>query len=297
MSETSSAPTPEKNKPKLNTLFVGVGLAIAVLVLVASVFFLLRTTKVVEPAALIVGDVEVSQSVFDEYVSLGKKEGLTKSQVRDIVVEYEKNKQMAKKFDISVPEEYAKQVGAGMQYGLGSETSQTQKDDVFEQAKRYNKTFLARLTQTSQEGYGVFIYDIPAILNGPDADIELAIDEAKKTATEYRNKIESKKSGAAAVLEEVSSYNASYGQAAKTGAYYITTEKMPYDDPASKSVRSNAYILSQIKDKPMGLTEVIVSGDNSAYFVDVLFKQKKMKDVQYNVQEAKDSIKVVIYDK
>lgn len=296
MSETSSAPAPKKNKPKLNTLFIGVGLAAAVLLLVASVFFLLRTTKVVEPAALIVGDVEVSQSAFDEYVKLGKEENLTKTQVRDIVVEYEKNKQMAEKFDISVPEEYSKKIGAGMQFGPVNENFDS-KNDILEQAKRYNKTFLARLTQTNQEGYGVFIYDIPAILNGPDADIEAAIEEAKKTATKYRSEIESKKSGAAAVLDEVSSYNASYGQAAKTGAYYITTEKMPYDDPASKSVRSNAYILSQIDDKPLGLTEVMVSGDNSAFFVDVLFKQKKMKDVQYDVQEAKDSIKVVIYDK
>lgn len=297
MSDTSGAPAPDKHKPKLTSLFIGVGLAVAVLALVASVFFLLRTTRVVEPAALVVGDAEVSQKLYDEYVALGKKQQLSKKEVQDIVVEYEKNKQMATKYKVTVPDEYVKEVGKGVDIAVLQGKSTSADESILETAKQYNRAFLARTTQANQTGYGAFVYDIPANKTPDDAENKQAIDDAREVASKFREKIESKTTGAAEMLSEVRNYNAQNGQAAKTGVYFITEDEVPYDTAESKSVQSNAYILSLIKGKTSGLTDVVVSSEDSAFFVDVLYHQKKVENLPYEVQQAKEKIKVVVYDK
>lgn len=297
MSETSSASAPKKNKPKLNSLFIGVALAAAVLLLVASVFFLLRTTRVVEPAALVIGESEVSQELYDEYVALGKKQGLAKKDVQDIVVEYEKNKLMAEKYDIAMPSEYVEEVGAVMTIDVLRQQTDASEDDILSAAQRYNKAFLARISQSNQDGYGVFVYDVPAIKKSTETTEEQAIEAAKKVVGEFREKIVKDDTLAAEVLSEVSAFNADNGLAAQSGATFIVDEEFPYDTAESKSVSSNAYILSLVKDKPIGLTDVLVSGDKSAFFIDILYHQKKVENLAYDVQEAKDKTKVVVYDK
>lgn len=290
----------QKTTGKRTSILIGVGLAVAVLLLVVTVFWLLKTTKVAEPAALVVGERQVSKAQLEEYISLGKKSGADEKTVRQEVVEYEKNQQMAEKYNISIPDSYVSQIGNQASVDImalsRSSAAPTKTDNAYTRVVNYNEAFDARLAQQGRNGYGVFVYEITAQKETSGEDDATALTRAKSVATNFRNKIVNDKQSPADVLTQVKKYNSDYGQAAKTGTYFIEDSKDLVDDSSSGSLLSNAFILQQLKGKGVGVTDVLETKVQSAFFVDVLYEQKQRASIEYEVQRAKETMKVVIYD-
>lgn len=290
----------QKTTGKRTSILIGVGLAVAVLLLVVTVFWLLKTTKVAEPAALVVGERQVSKAQLEEYISLGKKSGADEKTVRQEVVEYEKNQQMAEKYNISIPDSYVSQIGNQASVDImalsRSSAAPTKTDNAYTRVVNYNEAFDARLAQQGRSGYGVFVYEITAQKETSGEDDATALTRAKSVATNFRNKIVNDKQSPADVLTQVKKYNSDYGQAAKTGTYFIEDSKDVVDDSSSGSLLSNAFILQQLKGKGVGVTDVLETKVQSAFFVDVLYEQKQRASIEYEVQRAKETMKVVIYD-
>lgn len=301
MADSGGEQASNKRRVTKSSLFIGVGLAVAVLLLVAVVFYLLKTAKVVEPVALKVGDNEVSSSQYKEYVRLGKAGGASEAEVKANVVQYEKNVQLSKKYNISIPDDYVQQVNSQdtldqiLQLTRGESSTVTSRN-AYTDIVKYNDAFEARLAQQNLEGYGVLVYEISAQRTTREGDISEAMKQAKSVATRYRNKITSKQATAAEVLNEVKSYNAQNGQTAKSGLQFLTKNTSGFDDSATGSVASQSYLLQQLAGKTEGLTEVKESKTGSVYFIDVLYVQKKRDTVVAEVEQGRNKMKVVEYD-
>lgn len=284
-----SSPEDKKGQAPSNrgALIIGLSLAAAVIVLVVAVFFLLKTTNVVQPVAFKVGDREVTESQLATYVEAGKKSGASEATVRQIVIEHEKNVQLAEKYHIAMPDAFIAQ-------NNGSVVREQNSDgNVYIELVRYNQTFTARLAQQALAGYGVIVYEIP--VQAVAGSEEQNLTQAKAIANQFRSQITEQKQEPAKVLDRVSQYTADQGLAAKSGIRFIPSEII-YDDSATGSVASDAYVLAQIKGKGTGVTEVKESGSRSVFFVDVLFEQKKRTEIASDVQRDKESMKVVEYD-
>lgn len=288
MSMSSPEGKKEQAPSKKGTLIIGLSLAAAVIVLVATVFFLLKASNVVEPVALKVGDREVTKQQLENYTKSGKAINVSAADVRRTIIEHEKNVQIAKKHDIVVPEAFISRSNSGAD---AAEDNAEARDYL--KLVRYNQAFEARLTQLPLAGYGVVVYEIPA--RALTADNKQNLSQAKEVAKQFRSQITDLDQSSAVVLDRVMQYNADEGQTANSGVRFVPSEVI-FDDSATGSLMSDAYLLKQVKDKKTGVTEVQESGTNSVFFLDILFEQKKRTDILSQVQQDKESMKVVEYD-
>lgn len=301
MADGGSERTSEARRIRKSSLAIGIGLAVAVLALVAVVFYLIKTTNIVEPVALKVGDREVTKAQYDEYVRLAKARGVLEKDARREVIRYEKNIQIAKQYGIDIPSDYVQQVSSQTQVDQLLQLSRGQAagpeiKNAYTTLQDYNVAFDSRLAQQTMDGYGVFVYEISAQRTSRDGDISEAMKQAHTVAARYRDKIVNKQTTASDVLKEVMEYNAQNGQSAKSGLYFLTKDLAGVDDASSGSVASQAFLLQQVTGKPKGLTDIAESKTGSVYFMDVLYVQKKREQVVNDATSASDKMRVVEYD-
>ena len=287
-----------KGSHKKGSLIIGVGLAVAVLLLVAVVFFLLKTAKVVEPAALVVGEREVSKEQFDEYVQLGKKTSTSATTVKSIVVEYEKNKLVAEKHKIDLPEAYTALsrddmiAEAGQQ--PGDVNSLRTANDALTKLRLYNTAFENYLDQSVEGGWSLVLYDVPVIQS---LDPEASIKDAQDSAKSLREKIANKQLTVPAGVEAAQQLN--IGQPAQSGMYFIRESDGAvigrYGGGVYARLLDPDFIRNQVRGKQPGLSEVQNYNNQSLYFVDLLYTQKKQADLSARINNEKTDMKVVDY--
>ncbi len=323
---------------------------VIVLVIVATLigmFFVFKALNVVDPLALKVGEREVSQTAFNEYVRYGEAQGLDRNEVRDIVIEYEKNLAMADKYNIVMPDEYVtfmsrtargssdtsstngdgvnpsdlaklEEAIAGSQNEESaaefsdlnldhSDTSSNEQsrrniraqgeDNALNAAIGYSTVFNLRLAQSALDGYGVFVYEFAAAGMNTGNEATEQVKQTKTLAAEYRKKIIDKELGAAKALEEVIDYGAANARNDFSGAMFVVDEATPSDDGSIANVRSSTYLLQQVKKYPRGVSELIETDANSVFFMNVLFEQKKRDNLRAEIAQAKESTRVVVYDR
>ena len=285
-------------KPKKGSVLIGVALAVAVLVLVTVVFVLLKTAKVVEPAALVVGDREVSKEQFDRYVELGKKTGVSEKAVKSIVIDYEKNKLMATKYSIVLPEAYVAlsrddMVAAAAQQAGNIDTLRTANDD-FTQLRLYNTAFVNYLTQAAQGGWSIVLYDIPVI---PSMDEAASIKRAHDAAVSLHDRLAAKEVAVPMAVTQAQQLNV--GQPAQTGMYFIRESDGAVMGQYAGGIYTRLldpdFIREQLRGKKPGLTEVKEYQKLSSFFIDLLYTQKKQDNFAATVAKEKTSVKVVDY--
>lgn len=281
--------------------FIVVGSIVTILVVVTIGFFVLKSMEVVATPALRVGEVEVSQADFDEYVRLGEKEGMSKDKVRELVVEYEKNRQMTEQFSIDIPDayiEYAKNEYNSTDVGIGARKEGDKREDRLTLARDYNNIFANRVAQAAQAGYGVFVYEfsIPGGLS--ESTFDARSEQSKAVANEYRKKVSDGKETPAAILEEVLRYNAQNGQTVHSGFYFIPDIEYAGIDESDRYVKSPPYLLSILSDKSTSPMDVRMTDNNSYFFMYKAFEQKAHEgEVAEDIANAKESMRVVVYDR
>lgn len=281
--------------------FIVVGSIVTILVVVTIGFFVLKSMEVVTTPALRVGEVEVSQTDFDEYVRLGEKEGMSKDKVRELVVEYEKNRQMAEQFSIDIPDayiEYAKNEYNSTDVGIGARKEGDKREDRLTLARDYNNIFANRVVQATQAGYGVFVYEfsIPGGLS--ESTFDARSEQSKAVANKYRKKVADGKETPAAVLEEVLRYNAQNGQTVHSGFYFIPDIEYAGVGESDRYVKSPPYLLSILSDKSTSPMDVRMTDNNSYFFMYKAFEQKAHEgEVAEDIANAKESMRVVVYDR
>lgn len=284
-----------KKKPFL----ISVGVVVLV-TLVLGVFFVLKSLSVVDTPALRIGEVEVSQSDFDKYVELGKSRGMSKAEVRNIVVEYEKNLQMAEKFDVKIPKDYVKYAKNEYQatdVGIQARGEGDSRDNLLTNAQDYNHIFDSRVSQASQSGYGVFVYEFGVVGSANESTLDDRLEEARKVANRYKSRITEDKENPADVLDDVVRYNAQEGQTVHSGFYFVPDIEYPGFSESEKYVTSPPYLLSILKKSSEDALKVRQSDDRSYFFMYISFQQDSRDDVSEKINSAKEGIRVVIYDK
>lgn len=289
-----------RDKIKKKPLLLGVGITVGVIVVALVAFFVLRAMNVVATPALRVGDTEVSQTDFDEYVRLGAKDDLTKSEVRELVVEYEKNRLMAERFDVEIPAEYvkyAKNEHNAADVGIQVREKGDPRDSLLTKAQDYNRIFDSRVAQMNQSGYGIFVYEfgIPGGLS--ESTLDARSEQAKSDASKYKSRIADNKESPANVLEDTIRYNAQEGQTVHSGFYFVPDMEYPGMTESDKYVQSPPYLLSILKDASADPIEVRQTDGNSYFFMYELFEQKGRDDVAEEIASTKEGIRVVIYDR
>lgn len=287
-----------KGSHKKGSLIIGVGLAVAVLLLVAVVFFLLKTAKVVEPAALVVGEREVSKERFDEYVELGKKTSTSAATVKAIVIEYEKNRVAAQKHKIDLPEAYIalsrEDMIAEAAQQPGDVNALRMASDDLTKLRLYNIAFENYLNQSAEGGWSLVLYDVPVIQSlDPDASVQRAQNSAKS----LRDKIANKQLTVPAGVEAARQLN--IGQPAQSGMYFIRESDGAvigrYGGGVYARLLDPDFIRNQVKEKQPGLSEVQNYNNQSLYFIDLLYTQKKQADLSATINNEKTGMKVVDY--
>ncbi len=304
MSEVASKDKKPGRKIGNNSLYIGIGLVAAVVVLTVGTFLLLRSTKVVDPVALKVGEVEIKQSQLDEYINLGKSSGVTESTVRKTVIEHAKNKQMAEKYKIDMPELYVQRLGnlvtvKPVQVSNNASQASTHKTepDAYTQLVYYNRAFATRMSEQQNNGMGIFIYEIGMGFEpGDDAEQTKAKKSTLDIAAQYRNSIAQDTTQAERVLEEVVTYNKQNGMNGQSGIRFIREYTGDKADIWIGNLASDAYIYETLKNKDTGLSDVYQTTRGSAWFAYTLYKQKVQPKVPAQITEEKTKMKVVIYD-
>lgn len=291
----------QSTKASKTPLLMGIGLAAAVLALVAAVFFVLKQTDVVEPVALRVGDSEVTKRQFEEYVALGKKTVSSKADVKKVIVEYEKNKAMAEKYDLDIPEAYVALSRTDMvsdaafgESGGSIDTLRTA-DDEFTQMRLYNSAFATFVEQAAQGGWGIVLYDIP-LSNVPDAEL---IATTKKQANDIRTQLVDEAIDTETAVEKARALN--FGQPAQTGMYFIRESDgaviSRYGGGFYTRLLEPSFITAYLKDKKVGVTEVTQYEKLSMFFADVMYVQEKREGLTQKIETDKTKIEVVDYVK
>lgn len=293
------APSEKRNgRVKKGSVLVGVALAVAVLVLIAVVFILLKTAKVVEPAALVVGDREVSKEQFERYVELGKKTSTSAAIVKSVVTEYEKNQLVAKKHNIKLPEAYIAlgredMVANAAQQSGGVNALRTANDD-FTKLRLYNTAFHNYLSQSSEGGWSIVLYDIPVIASLDEAN---SLKRAHDSAVSLHDRLAAKQVSAVNAVAEAQALN--IGQPAQTGLYFIRESDGAvlgqYGGGVYTRLLDPNFIRDQVRGKQPGLTEVKDYEKLSSFFVDLLYTQKQQDGLVASVTKEKAGIKVVDY--
>ncbi len=283
---------------KKGSLVIGVSLAIAVLVLVAVVFFLLKATNIAAPAALVVGDREVSKAQFDEYVELGKKTNTPAATVKQQVVEYEKNKLSAEKHKLAIPAAYVELsrqdlLVSASETGGSIEALRTA-DDAFTKLRLYNVSFNSFVQLSANDGWGVVLYDIPVI---PSNDEAASVSRAQAAAQKLHTQLTDKSIDTVAAIEKAQQEN--IGQPAQTGLYFIRKDDgaviSQYGGGVYTRLLDPTVMLPYLKDKKPGLTAVQDFNKQSAFFVDVMYEQKKRDNLVDIISKEKSEIRVVDY--
>lgn len=293
------APSEKRDsRVKKGSVFIGVALAIAVLVLIAVVFVLLKSAKVVQPAALVVGDREVSKEQFERYVELGKKTSTSAAAVKSVVIEYEKNQLAAAKHNIKLPETYIELsrddmiVNAAQQSGA-LDALRTANDD-FTKLRLYNTAFHNYLSQSSEGGWSIVLYDIPVI---PSPDEAASVKRAHNAAVSIHDRLVAKQVPAVNAVAEAQSLN--IGQPAQTGMYFIRESDGAvlgqYGGGVYTRLLDPNFIREQVRGKQPGLTEVKEYETRSSFFVDLLYTQKKQDSLIATVTKENAGTRVVDY--
>lgn len=298
MTERGGEATTNIRRMKKGSLMIGVGLAVAVLLLVATVFYLLKTTNVVEPAALKVGDREVSKEQFERYVELGKKTSTSEAVVKAVVVEYEKNKLMAAKHGIKFPDSYValgrEDMVANAAQQSGSINALRTANDDFTKLRFYNTAFRNYLVQSAHGGWSIVLYDIPITALYDDA---AATKRAHDSAVSLHDRLATKQVSAVDAVAEAQALNV--GQPAQTGLYFIRESDGAVLGQYSGGVYTRLldpnFIRDQVRGKQPGLTEVKEYEKLSSFFVDLLYTQKKQDNLAATITKEKAGIKVVDY--
>ncbi|KKW01783.1 MAG: hypothetical protein UY35_C0024G0002 [Candidatus Saccharibacteria bacterium GW2011_GWC2_48_9] len=292
----------KKSGMKKSSLFIGLSLAVAVLLLVAAVFFILKSTNVVEPVALKVGEREVTLEQFNEYVRLGKATTTSEADVKKVVTEYEKKQFLAEKYDITIPEEYIalsrQDMLADAAFGTSGGSIDTLRtaDDKLTKLRLYNTAFDTYVVQVSDGGTAIILYDIPIVASlEPKAAAESAIANAK----DIREQIKEGNVSSVAAVKKAEQLN--IGQPAQSGMYFIRSSDgavlSRYGGGVYTRLLEPTLIQENIKNAKPGLTEVKQYQQLSAYFINVLERVEARKDLQANVETDMEKIKVVDYVK
>lgn len=299
MSDSLGDKTQKQTSAKKGSLMIGISLAVAVLALVAVVFFLLKTTKVVEPVALKVGDREVTRVQYDNYIELAKKTSTTPATVKQTVIQYEKNKAMADKYKLNIPDTYIELsrqdmlVAAGEAGGSSIEALRTANDD-FTKLRLYNAAFDNFVRLSTEDGWGIILYDIPVI---PSNDEAVSVARAQEQAKAIRAELVAKKITSVQAVEKAQLAN--IGQPAQTGMYFVRksdgTVLSQYGGGVYTRLLDPTVMLPYLKDKPVGLGDVQNYEKKSVFFVDIMFSQKKRDNLPETIKNEQASMKVVDY--
>lgn len=299
MSTSSPEGKKEQEHTKRGTLAIGISLALAVLVLVSVVFFLLKTTNVVDTAALKVGDREVSRTQYDEYIQLAKKTFTSAKDAKEVIVEYEKNKNLAASHKLNIPESLVAlsrtdMITSAASTGKANLTSLRTADDAFTQLRLYNTAFTNYVQQSTVGGWGVVLYDIPVIPSTNEAD---AVKRARSSAEALRKELADKKITVAEAVARAQQLN--IGQPAQSGFYRIREEDGAvlgqYGGGMYARLLAPDFILSYLKSKQPGLTDVQDFEKRSVFFTDILYAQKKDAKLPGMIEKEKTEMKVVDY--
>lgn len=292
----------KKSGMKKSSLLIGLSLAVAVLLLVAAVFFILKSTNVVEPVALKVGEREVTLKQFDEYVRLGKATATSEADVKKVVTEYEKKQLLAEKYDIRIPDEYValsrQDMLADAAFGTNGGSIDTLRtaDDDLTKLRLYNTAFDTYVVQISEGGTAIILYDIPVVAS---LEPEVAAESALANAKEIREQINNGDVSSVAAVKKAEQLN--IGQPAQSGMYFIRDADgavlSRYGGGVYTRLLEPALIQENIKDVKPGLTEVKQHQELSAYFINVLERVEARKDLQAKVETDMAKVKVVDYVK
>lgn len=299
MSEVASKDKKPGRKIGNNSLYIGIGLVAAVVVLTVGTFLLLRSTKVVDPVALKVGEVEIKQSQLDEYINLGKSSGVTESTVRKTVIEYAKNTQMAKKHEVDMPQEfvswYSKNSIASalpIQGHAGQGTNNN-----YSKLVSYNLAFGQRVAEANYNGRGIFLYDIvPQLVSGDDAEKNKSKEKAKQDAQRLRDAVSRGELPLEQLLEDLTRDNESGGVGNESTFKFIHEYTGPKEDIWVGSLASAAYVYETIKGGGVGISKVEQSNKGGAWFAYTLYVQSKQPELAGKIAEDKLRMKVVEYD-
>lgn len=296
----------------------------AVVILVALLLiFILKQARVLDPIAFKVGEREVTVDEFNRYAELGKKYKVDKADVRQYMITYNKNKIIAEKYKIDIPDiflENGKKLSVVKFAKTPSVLLNYSKDNNdYTKMMSYNYAFEQRVQSYVTGGYGFVMFDFPydsidytkdpmyeMYVNNPDVGEIVKqnlgaynAESVKKMADELRAKLVSSELNDQEALEVIKkdSYLSARSQSAVT---FMSIDGEVID--AGKSFLSNGalgedQIASKLDKLKPGMSEVFSIEGVSYYFIDLKYKIDKDPGFLQTVRKDKNSIKVVEYDK
>ena len=292
-----------------SSLAIGIGLAVAVLALVAVIFYLLKATNVVETAALVVGDREVSRADYDKYVKAGKELGVSEANAKKIIIEHEKNRNIADKYEIELPDTYVELnrdnmiVEASAQKLGGTVEQLTEADDSLTELRIYNAAINKYLGDSVSDGWAIVMYDAPYFNTVPDSVGDPALQdttEAKAAAETFlkdlRTRLKDETVSTKDAIAELKDFTA--GRAEQTGMRFVqksSDNEDVFNSQMRAGVFDQEFLPGFLEKQKTGLSEVSDYDGRNALFVDVLFSQKGDAELLGKTSEDKEQMKVVDY--
>lgn len=281
----------------------GIWLIISGLVVIAAVTGVvvsLLGNKTTDSVALKVGAREVSESQLADYVESGKASNANEKSVRNTVVEYEKNKQLAVRYGIDIPEQYILWLSKRSSDVPQTEKMQLQTEaapDAYRKLLSYNMAFASRVAETRYNGRGIFLYEIaPQSVQGDDSNFTQAKKLAEEAAKKYHSSILKNAMTPEQVLSEVRARNTQDGLNGESGVQFVQEYTGSKDDIWMGNLNSAAYIYETLKDKQVGLSDIQMTQRGSAWFAYILYTQKAQPGLASKIAADKANMKVVVYD-
>lgn len=289
---------------RVDRRFIVIGIISSTALLVALLAFVFLLQKKVEDPALIIGDRVVTKKEYNRYVAQGKEDDRTESVVRETIIQYNKNKIVAKNRNIDIPKVMADQVSPSLLTNILKFTSEdfekiSDKEEArilqsdYNKMERYNFAFRDYQKLAAEGGWGIVVYDIPIVHESIN---DQYVAERRKLAESFRSKLVSGQITPSRAIFEIS--NESDGETSQVGFSMVRGQDgsiLGGTGGYSFRVLDRENILNVLSKSKLGLTEVKELPGRSFYFIDVLFKADANPNIVNDIEEEKTKIRVVDY--
>jgi hypothetical protein len=310
-------------KGKKGKVLLTVSVSVAVILVALLLVFILRQVNVINPVAFKVGDVEVTVDEYNRYTELAKKYKVDKASVRDSIIAYHKDKAIAEKYKIDIPEAFlddAKNISV-VEFSKTPSVllGYSNDDNEYTRMMTYIYAFNQRLQHYHTGGYGFVLFDFPydsvdyskdpmyaMYVDNPDIGEIVknnlganSAENIKKKADTLRAKLASSELSDQEALDSIKEdkYLGSRSQYGVTFLALDGQEVQGAGSMVSVGPLDPAELMPKLEKLKPGVSPVYKTKTNSYYFVDYKFKIDKDVNFPAQVKKDKDSIRVVEYDK
>lgn len=287
----------KQNNVKRNTV-ISVLLALVVVVALIGIF-LVRSNG--QQVVLQIGDTRVSQAEYVAYQDSAKIFNTDKEGVRKELIDYYKNKQVAEKFDLPmnslfIDEQWSGVVSEHSKDSLEAKKLYTKEDEAWAQILKYNKLYETLSRALQKEALVGAVYHIPYSSQGKLG--------AKQQADEIISSIKTDRTQGLSIdkklLEELPS-KIQQASASRSGAYLLFKDSSGLRIGGTFGVRGGIIPVDMANtifstNLPV-ISDVVDVQDSAFYVVHATKKIDATKDIPEKLQQEKNNIRVVEYDR